>query len=73
MSTTTDASVVPFSEPVADQEELIPVSELAHQCRKSPVTIMRLLPADFVVRVGRTPWVPAARSRAILFKRSNPA
>ena len=66
MSTTTDASVAPPTEAADDQEEIIQVSELAHQWKKHPVTIKRLLPPELIVYVGRTPWAYAARSRAYL-------
>jgi hypothetical protein len=63
MSTTADASPAKASD---GREELILVSELAHQMKKHPVTIKRLLPPELVVYVGRTPWAFAARSRAVL-------
>jgi hypothetical protein len=76
MSPTDDLASASLVERADDSEEIIPVSELAHQVKKHPVTLKRLLPPELIVYVGRTPWAYAARSRTFLLsggKRSHPA
>lgn len=62
----TAAVLVPLADTAELQEGLVPLDELAHQVKKHPSTLKRLLPPDHIVRIGRTPWVHAARSRAFL-------
>ena len=54
-----------------------PAKDVARELRKHETTLLRMLPRELVLYVGKTPFVHTAGSRAWLLagggKRSNPA
>lgn len=52
--------------PVDFLADYTPVAEVARQINKHTATVLRMLPRDLILHVGRTPYAHTARTREFL-------